>query len=79
MEFAEEKRYEMLEAVSMFDEQLMEDLLEEKEITVEAIHEAVLKGVNSLDLTPVYFGSAFKNKSVQPITGSRDSFVLDDA
>lgn len=67
LELAEEKRYVMLEAVSMFDEQLMEDLLEEKEITEEAIHSAVLKGVNSLDLTPVYFGSAFKNKAVQPL------------
>ncbi len=67
LELAKEKRYDMLEAVSMFDEQLMEDLLEEKEISEEAIHEAVLKGVDSLDLTPVYFGSAFKNKSVQPL------------
>jgi len=67
VELAEEKRYVMLEAISMFDEQMMEDLLEEKEITEEAIHEAVWKGVNCLDLTPVYFGSAFKNKAVQPL------------
>ncbi len=64
---AEEKRMEMLEAVSMFDDQMMEDLLEKKEIDTEAIHEAVWKGVNSLALTPVFMGSAFKNKAVQPL------------
>ncbi|MBT4087516.1 MAG: GTP-binding protein, partial [Deltaproteobacteria bacterium] len=67
LELATEKRNEMLEAVSMFDNQMMEDLLEEKEISEETIHKAVWEGVNSQELTPVYFGSAFKNKSVQPL------------
>ncbi len=64
---AEEKRHEMLEAVSMFDEQLMEDLLEEKDISLEAIHQAVKAGVRSLELVPVYMGTAFKNTGVQPL------------
>lgn len=63
----EEMRTEMLDAVSAFDDQLMEDILEEKEITEEAIHNAVRKGVNSLELTPVFCGTAFKNKGVQPL------------
>jgi len=67
LEFAKEKREEMLEAVSMFDDQMMEDILDEKEIDEESIRKAVWKGVNSLDLTPVYMGSAFKNKVVQPL------------
>ncbi len=62
---AEEKRQEMLEAVSMFDEQMMEDLLEEKEIDEDTIHAAIKKGVMTLGLCPVYMGSAFKNKGVQ--------------
>ncbi len=66
-EQAAEKRQEMLDALSMFDDQLMEDLLEEKEISTEAIHRAVWNGVNSLKLVPVYMGSAFKNKAVQPL------------
>ena len=65
MERAGEKRSEMLEAVSMFDDQLMEDWLEEKEICEEAIHAAIRKGVQSLQLCPVYVGSAFRNKGVQ--------------
>jgi elongation factor G len=61
----QQKRAEMLEAVSMFDDQMMEDLLEEKEISEESIHKAIEKGVQSLELVPVYMGSAFKNKGVQ--------------
>jgi elongation factor G len=64
---AEEKRHEMLEAVSMFDEQLMENLLEEKDIGMKEIHEAVKAGVRSLELVPVYMGTAFKNTGVQPL------------
>jgi elongation factor G len=67
IDFANEKRAEMLEAVSMFNDTLMEDLLEEREVSEELIHEAILAGVNSLELTPVYMGSAFKNKAVQPL------------
>jgi elongation factor G len=64
---AAEKRMEMLEALSMFDEQMMEDLLEDKEIELDAIHKAIWAGVNSRELTPVFMGSAFKNKGVQPL------------
>ncbi len=64
---AEKMRAEMLEAISMFDDQMMEDLLEGKDIAEEAIHNAIWKGVNSLEFTPVYMGSAFKNKAVQPL------------
>jgi elongation factor G len=65
LEEAQEKRMEMLEAISMFDEQMMEDLLEDKEIPEEQIHKAIKKGVQSLELCPVFMGSAFKNKGVQ--------------
>ncbi len=64
---AEERRMEMLDAVSMFDDQLMEDLLEEKEISEDAIHAAIKIGVQTLGLCPVYMGSAFKNKGVQAV------------
>jgi elongation factor G len=64
---AKVKRHEMLEALAMFDDKLMEDLLEDKEVDQEYIHKAVYKGVNNLELVPVFMGSAFKNKSVQPL------------
>ncbi len=72
---AQEKRQEMLEAVSMFDEKMMEDLLEEKEITEEAIHAAIKKGVNSLEFVPVYLGSAFKNRGVQKLLDAVNTYL----
>jgi elongation factor G len=62
---ADEAREGMLDAISEFDDQMMEDLLEGKEIDEVTIHKAVREGVMSLKLTPVYLGSAFKNKGVQ--------------
>jgi elongation factor G len=63
---AEEKRAEMLDAVSMYSDELMEAVLEER-VTPALIHEAVRKGTLSLALTPVFLGSAYKNKAVQPL------------
>ena len=62
---AQKAREEMLDVVSAFDDAMMEDILEGKEIAEETIHNAVRKGVNSLQFTPVFLGSAFKNKGVQ--------------
>ncbi len=58
-------REEMLEAVSMFDDDLMNKVLEGEPVTEDEIHKAVRAGVLSLDLTPVFMGSAYKNKGVQ--------------
>ena len=74
-ELAEGKRAEMLEAVSMFNEQLMEDLLEDNEISEEVIHAAIKAGVLSLELCPVYMGSAFKNKGVQPLLDAINRYL----
>ena len=63
---AETAREEMLDAVSMFSDELMEAILEEN-VTEDLIHAAIRHGVISLGLTPVYLGSAFKNKGVQPL------------
>jgi elongation factor G len=56
----------MLDAVSMFSEELMEAILEER-VKDELIYDAVRSGVLSLDLTPVFMGSAYKNKGVQSL------------
>ncbi|MDP6977590.1 MAG: elongation factor G [Myxococcota bacterium] len=63
---ADNAREEMLDAVSMFSEPLMEAILEEN-VSEELVHEAIRNGVLSLDLTPVYLGSAYKNKGVQKL------------
>jgi elongation factor G len=62
---AEEKRAELLDAVSMFSDELMEAMLEEKDIPAELIHEAIRRGTLALELAPVMLGSAYKNKGIQ--------------
>jgi elongation factor G len=61
---AEARREVMLDAVSMFSDDLMEAILDEA-VTEDMIHEAVRRGVLANELTPVYMGSAYKNKGVQ--------------
>jgi elongation factor G len=56
----------MLDAVSMYSDELMEAILEDR-VTPELINAAIRKGTLSLELTPVFLGSAYKNKAVQPL------------
>jgi len=67
-------REEMLEEVSMFSDELMEAILEES-VTEEMVHEAVRNGVLSLDLTPVFLGSAYKNKGVQKLLDAVNNYL----
>mgnify|MGYP006098121561 CR=1 FL=1 len=62
---AQAARADMLESLSMYDDDMVELLLEEQDVPDDMIHAAVLKGVRSLELVPVYMGTAFKNKGVQ--------------
>ncbi len=59
-------REEMLDAVSMFSDELMEAMLEDR-VTPELVKAAIRKGTLALKLTPVFLGSAFKNKGVQAL------------
>ena len=57
---------ELIDAVSMYSDELAEAYLE-GEVTEEMIHEAVRSGVLQRDFTPVFVGSAYKNKGVQTL------------
>jgi elongation factor G len=63
---AEAARETMLDAASLYSDELTEAILEEK-VTEELIHQAVRKGTIAQELTPVFMGSAYKNKGVQPL------------
>ena len=62
---AEQMRNELIECVSEFDDQLMEDYLEGKEISVETIKKAIRKGVLEVKFFPVFCGSALSNMGVK--------------
>ncbi len=64
LEEALEKREEMLDAVSYFSDELTEAILEDR-VTEELIYDAVRRGTLDLKLTPVFMGSAYKNKGIQ--------------
>jgi elongation factor G len=74
-ERAKEKREELLEAVSMFSDELMEVMLEEGEIDPALIQAAVRKGTLALEFTPVFVGSAYKNKGVQPMLDGVNAYL----
>jgi elongation factor G len=60
----EEMRETLIDAASMFSNKLAEAFLDGNE-TEEMIYAAVRKATISLELTPVFIGSAYKNKGVQ--------------
>ncbi len=72
---AAEKREDMIDAASMFSDELTDAILEEKEISEEMIIEAVRKGTIEREMTPVFMGSAYKNKAVQPLLDAVISFL----
>src|SRR5262245_60693410 len=61
---AQEAREEMLDAVSMFSDELTEAILEDR-VTPELVRAAIRRGTLEMKLTPVLCGSAYKNKGVQ--------------
>jgi len=71
---AEAKREELLDAASMFSDELMEAALEGN-ATPEMINDAVRKGTLALEMVPVYVGSAYKNRGVQSMLDAVNTFL----
>jgi len=66
-EISEEKREDLIAAAAEFDEELMELYIGGEEIKEEQLKAAIRKGTLDNNLIPVYCGTAFKNKAVQPV------------
>jgi elongation factor G len=75
-EEAETRRQDLLDAASMHSDDLLEAALEER-ATPEMIHDAIRKGVLALELVPVFIGSAYKNKGVQPLLDAVVQYLPD--
>ncbi len=67
IEQAENYREALIDAASLFSDDLTEAILEEREIPHELVYEAVRQGVLTRKITPVFMGSAYKNKGIQPL------------
>ena len=66
-EDAELYHQELLEAAADCDDDLMEKVLMEEEVSVEELKAALRKGVIACKINPVFVGSAYKNKGVQEL------------
>jgi len=64
---AEEYHSKLVEMAVEMDDQAMEDFFEGKEISVETLKKCIRKGTLSMSFVPVFCGTAFKNKGVQPL------------
>ena len=67
LEQAELYREQLVEAVSELDEDLMMKYLEGEEITIDELKKGIRKATLDVELFPIFVGSAFKNKGVQPL------------
>jgi elongation factor G len=66
-ELAEEYRAKLLETSAEGDDELMELFLEGQEPTEEQLVAGIRRGTLASNFTPVFCGTAFKNKGVQPL------------
>ncbi|MGH3013532.1 MAG: elongation factor G [Gaiellaceae bacterium] len=67
-EQAEEYHHQLIDAVAEHDEELLETYLTDEEaVKPEMIRRALRKATLAIAVTPVFCGSAFKNKGVQPL------------
>ncbi len=74
-EQAEKYRKELIETAVEQDEKLMDDYLNGKEISEKDILACIRKGCLKFDFVPVFTGSAFKNKGVQPLLDAVVDFL----
>ena len=67
LEEAKTARQHMLESLAMYSDEMMVLLLSEEEVSQELIHDVTMRAIQQQNATPVFLGSAFKNKGVQPL------------
>ena len=67
MDLANEYHEKLLDAVSMFDDSIMEDYLEGKEIAQDRIRKAIRQATIENEMVPVTCGTSYRNKGVQKL------------
>ena len=64
---AEKRRQELVDCAADCDDDLMEKVLMDEEISIEELKAAIRKGTIECRLHPVFVGSSYKNKGVQEL------------
>ena len=67
MDLAQEYRQKLLEAISMFDDEIMEMYLEGQDIPTDRIRSAIRKATVAVEMIPVTCGTSYRNKGVQKL------------
>jgi elongation factor G len=68
-------RQEMLEALSMFNDEMLELLLDEKPVEEDMIRETIREATINREIVPLMMGAAFKNKGIQPLMDAVCDFL----
>ena len=66
-DLAEQYRTQLLEAVSDFDDEIMEMYLEGEEVPTDKIRAAIRRATVAVNMVPVVCGTSYKNKGVQKL------------
>ena len=66
-DLANEYREKLLDAISMFDDEIMEMYLEGQSIPTEKIRAAIRKATIAVEMIPVVCGTSYRNKGVQKL------------
>ena len=74
-ELAQKYHEKLMDAVSMLDDTVMEDMLEGKEITADRIRAVIRKACIANELVPITCGSSYKNKGVQKMLDAIVDFL----
>lgn len=69
-------REELLDTVSLFSDELTEAILEDR-VSEELLIKAIRKGTISREFTPIFLGSAYRNKGVQPLLDGVVNYLPD--
>src|SRR5690606_4633751 len=67
LEEAKARREQMIDSVAEFHDPLLEKFVEGEECPIEEIRTAIRNGTVSMKITPVFCGSAFKDKGIQNV------------
>ena len=67
MDLAQEYRQKLLEAISMFDDEIMEMYLDGQDIPTDRIRSAIRKATVAVEMVPVTCGTSYRNKGVQKL------------